>query len=53
MIVCTTPSSNIEHEGSFGLVKSLADMKVFDALYVSLKEYLHAQAEVKESATSC
>jgi len=35
-------------EGSFGLVKSLADRKVFDALYLSLKEYLHAQAEVKE-----
>jgi len=35
-------------EGSFGLVKSLADRKVFEALYGSLKEYLHAQAEVKE-----
>jgi AcrR family transcriptional regulator len=35
-------------EGAFGLVKSLADRKVFESLYVALKEYLHAQAEVKE-----
>lgn len=34
-------------EGAFGLVKSLADRKVFESLYVSLKEYLHVQAEVK------
>lgn len=35
-------------EGSFGLVKSLADRKIFDSLYVSLREYLHSQAVVKE-----
>jgi AcrR family transcriptional regulator len=34
-------------EGAFGLVKSLADRKVFDSLYVSLREYLHAQADAK------
>jgi AcrR family transcriptional regulator len=37
----------MSQEGAFGLVKSLADRKVFDSLYMSLKEHLHAQAEVK------
>jgi AcrR family transcriptional regulator len=34
-------------EGSLGLVKSLADRNVFDSLRIALKEYLHAQTEVK------
>jgi hypothetical protein len=33
-------------EGSFGLVKSMADRKLFDLLYASLREYLHLYAEV-------
>lgn len=32
-------------EGSFGLVKSMADRKLFDLLYASLREYLHLHAE--------
>jgi AcrR family transcriptional regulator len=34
-------------EGAFGLVKSLADRKVFESLYVSLRDFLHSHAEVK------
>jgi TetR/AcrR family transcriptional regulator, transcriptional repressor for nem operon len=34
-------------EGSFGLVKSVADRKLFDSLYVTLRDYLHSMAEVK------
>jgi hypothetical protein len=37
----------MSQEGAFGLVKSLADRKAFESLYDSLREYLHAQAEVK------
>lgn len=36
-------------EGAFGLVKSLADRKVFESLYVALREYLYLQAEVKRA----
>jgi len=35
-------------EGAFGLVKSMADRKLFDSLYDSLREHLYSCAEVRE-----
>jgi len=35
-------------EGAFGLVKSMADRKLFDSLYDSLREHLCAYAEARE-----
>jgi AcrR family transcriptional regulator len=34
-------------EGSFGLVKSMADRIIFDSLYVTLRDYLHSKSDVK------
>jgi len=35
-------------EGAFGLVKSMADRKLFDSLYDSLREHLCSYAEARE-----